>query len=299
MTTLQLTTPVDIPAANWQIAPCERMLFVGSCFADEMGRRFTELKFRTVVNPYGVMYNPLSIGHTVRRLLAEGAMPFRKEETGTAIFTLGTNHIYILKETGEVVDNCQKRPQNLFEERVMSVADCAKALQETIDTLRKAYPKVRVILTVSPIRYRKYSYHGSQLSKAALLLAIDEVLGQPQNASDDCGKGAETSYFPAYEIINDELRDYRFYKADMLHPSDQAVDYICQRFAQTYFSPTTHDFLKAWEPIRRALAHRPFDAESEEYKRFMADTRQKAAALMKRYPDLDIDLFNNSQNLKK
>ncbi len=299
MTTLQLTTPVDVPAAHWQIAPCERMLFVGSCFADEIGRRFTELKFRTVVNPYGVMYNPLSIGHTVRRLLAEGGMPFRKEEGGTAIFTLGTNHIYILKETGEVVDNCRKRPQNLFEERIMSVADCAKALRETIDTLRKAYPKVRVILTVSPLRYRKYGFHGSQLSKATLLLAIDEVLGQSQNAPDDCGERAEIAYFPAYEIINDELRDYRFYKADMLHPSDQAVDYICQRFAQTYFSPSTHDFLKAWEPIRRALAHHPFDAESEEYKRFMADTRQKAAALMKRYPELDIDLINNSQNLKK
>lgn len=111
---MQFSTPVDISPSPWQIGPCERMLFVGSCFADNMGRRFAEEKFRTMVNPFGVMYNPASVYHTVRRLMDEGTMPFTPNEPGTAVITLGTNHIYILKATGEIVDNCQKRPQQLF-----------------------------------------------------------------------------------------------------------------------------------------------------------------------------------------
>ena len=114
---MQFRTIVDIPAPKWKINPCERMLFVGSCFADNMGRRFRDEKFRGIANPYGVMYNPASILHTIERLAEENALPFATEEAGTAVFTLGTNHIYILKETGKIVDNCQKKPQNLFKER--------------------------------------------------------------------------------------------------------------------------------------------------------------------------------------
>ena len=112
---MEFRTIVDIPESPWKIEPCERMLFIGSCFADNIGKRFTEEKFRAVVNPYGVMYNPASILHTVRRLTQDDAMPFSPDEQGTAVMTLGTNHVYILKETGEIVDNCQKRPQRLFE----------------------------------------------------------------------------------------------------------------------------------------------------------------------------------------
>lgn len=135
------------------------MLFVGSCFADEMGRRFAEEKFRTTVNPFGVMYNPASILHTVERL---------DEAFETVVLTLGTNHVYILKESGEIVDNCEKRPQQLFEERELSVDECADYLQKAIYVLRRHNPQVNIVLTVSPIRYRKYGYHGSQLSKATL-----------------------------------------------------------------------------------------------------------------------------------
>lgn len=110
---MDFRTIVNIPSARWQLTPCERMLFIGSCFADNLGHRFSEEKFRTMVNPFGVMYNPASILHTVERLAATNALPFSKTEPGTAVFTLGTNHVYILKETGEIVDNCQKRPQRL------------------------------------------------------------------------------------------------------------------------------------------------------------------------------------------
>lgn len=270
---MDFRTIVDIPASTWKIEPCERMLFVGSCFADNIGKRFVDEKFRAVVNPFGVMYNPASILHTVKRLIADNAMPFKKDEQGTAVFTLGTNHVYILKETGEIVDNCQKRPQSLFHEKELSVDECTSYLDEAMSLILSHYPLVRFILTVSPIRYRKYGYHGSQLSKATLLLAVQSLSLKPQAV-----------YFPSYEIMNDELRDYRFYKPDMLHPSDQAVEYIYERMAETFFSDATRQFLKEWKPIREALAHRPFHPESEEYKLFMKRTHEKIDALKARYP---------------
>ncbi len=262
------------------------MLFVGSCFADEIGKRFTEQKFRAVVNPFGVMYNPVSIGHTVSRLMDECTMPFAADEEGTVVLTLGTNHIYVLRETGEVVDNCQKRPQHLFEERVLTVTECADALHSVVFGIHSRFPQVRYVLTVSPIRYRKYGFHGSQLSKATLLLAIDEVLKRCGAVLD--GPPICAAYFPAYELMNDELRDYRFYKPDMLHPSEQAVDYIYERFSEAFFAPQTFQFVKEWAPVRAALAHRPFDAESSEYQKFMENTRQKITALKEKYPLLDI-----------
>ncbi len=279
---MNFTTPVDIPQPSWQISPCERMLFVGSCFADNMGRRFSRERFRAVVNPYGVMYNPASIVHTVERLLADGAMPFCEDETGTCVFTLGTNHVYVLKETGEIVDNCQKRPQRLFDEQVLDIGQCAAHLQHAVGLVHRRYPQVRFVITVSPIRYRKYGYHESQLSKATLLLAIEQVRRRAE--------GVTVDYFPSYEIVLDELRDYRFYCEDMLHPTPQAIDHIFERFGNTYFSSQTHAFLKEWRPIREALGHRPFHPESEEYAAFVRKTMEKARALQARFPEMgDVD----------
>lgn len=283
---MEFRTIVDIPKSLWKIEPCERMLFIGSCFADNIGKRFAEEKFRTVVNPYGVMYNPASILHTVQRLIHDDAMPFSPDEQGTAVMTLGTNHVYILRETGEIVDNCQKRPQRLFEERELTVAECADYLAKAISLICQRFPKTRFILTVSPIRYRKYGYHESQLSKATLLLAIDSLIKAQTAMTDNQGSNAsahQINYFPSFEILNDELRDYRFYKPDMLHPSDQAVDYIFERIASTYFSDATVTFLKEWKPIREALNHRPLHPESEEYQRFKRQTEDKLKALEKKY----------------
>ena len=283
---MEFRTIVDIPESLWKIGPCERMLFIGSCFADNIGKRFAEEKFRTVVNPYGVMYNPASILHTVRRLTQDDAMPFSPDEQGTAVMTLGTNHVYILRETGEIVDNCQKRPQRLFEERELTVAECADYLAKAISLICQRFPKTRFILTVSPIRYRKYGYHESQLSKATILLAIDSLIKAQTAMTDSQGSNAsahQINYFPSFEILNDELRDYRFYKPDMLHPSDQAVDYIFERIASTYFSDATVTFLKEWKPIREALNHRPLHPESEEYQRFKRQTEDKLKALEKKY----------------
>lgn len=267
---MEFRTPVNITLAPFAIEPRERMLFVGSCFADNIGRRFVEDKFRATVNPYGVMYNPASIMHTVKRWTEE--LGATDEAPQTVVFTLGTNHVYILNETGEIVDNCRKRPQRLFTERELSVDECADYLREAIATLHKINPSVRIIITVSPIRYAKYGFHGSQLSKATLLLAADKLTKEMDNVV----------YFPAYEIVNDELRDYRFYREDMLHPTDQAVEYIWQRFGETFFSKQTVKFLEEWRPIKAALAHRPFNPEAEEYKKFLEKAKERERELMER-----------------
>ena len=261
---MQFRTQVKIPPYPFSIPPCAKMLFVGSCFAQSMGERFLAEKFRATVNPYGVMYNPASILHTVSR--CESSADF-------AVLTLGTNHVYRLKETDEIVDNCQKRPQSLFREEVLSIDECVGFLSQAVDTLVMRNPDIKVIITVSPIRYAKYGYHGSQLSKATLQLAAHQLTKEKPFVS----------YFPAYEIVLDELRDYRFYQPDMLHPSDQAVEYIWQRFVEAYFSPRAKQFLQEWKPIKEALGHRPFHPESDTYRQFMEKTRQQEADLLARY----------------
>lgn len=264
---MQFRTKVTIDRPGFEIEPFEEMLFVGSCFADSIGRRFVEEKFRAVVNPYGVMYNPASILHTVKRTDAAPR---------TALLTLGTNHVYILNETGEIVDNCAKRPQRLFTERKLTVDECADFLSEAVDVLIRRNAGVRVVLTVSPIRYAKYGFHGSQLSKATLLLAADRLARE---------RHGRVTYFPAYEIVNDELRDYRFYDSDMLHPSQQAVSYIWELFSETYFSPAAKRFIEEWRPLKEALGHRPLHPESDEYKAFMDKTMLKIKALSEKYPN--------------
>lgn len=280
-------TEIDIKKASFEIRPADRLLFVGSCFADNLGRRFVENRFHATVNPYGVMYNPASILHTLTKLLspsfsdAHSSLP--SSPPHVAVFTLGTNHVYLLKETGEIVDNCQKRPQRLFEEKELSVAECVDFLSQAVKAIQKAWQAsgeekgnahFHVIVTVSPIRYAKYGFHGSQLSKATLLLAADELVKRFPNT---------VTYFPAYEIINDELRDYRFYKEDMLHPSDQAVEYIWQQFQHAYFGAESNSFLKEWQPIKEALAHKPFHPESEAYQRFLAKTKEEERAFNKKW----------------
>lgn len=270
---MEFRTIVNIPRPTFELEPCERILFVGSCFADNIGKRFEEEKFRAMVNPFGVMYNPVSVLHTVKKVA--------NHTFDTAVFTLGTNHVYVERATGEIVDNCQKRPQREFEERELTVEECADALREAITLLRQANPKVNIIITVSPIRYAKYGYHGSQLSKAVLLLAADKVIKE---------EGERSYYFPAYEIINDELRDYRFYKADMLHPNEQAVEYIWEQLVATCFSAEAKQFLEEWRPIKEALAHHPFHPEAAAYQDFIKKTKEKAKMLELKYPNIELNL---------
>lgn len=310
---MQFRTIVDIPRPAFSIAPCEEMLFVGSCFADNIGRRFKDEMFRATVNPFGVMYNPASILHTVERTDVAPRV---------AVFTLGTNHVYILRETGEIVDNCQKRPHRLFEERELTVEECKDYLLRAVNILRERRPDVKVIITVSPIRYAKYGFHGSQLSKATLLLAADLLIkettlnressidkelsfSKESNINKESGiskesgfskdvslndeqGGAVVTYFPAYEIVNDELRDYRFYADDMLHPSSLAVEYIWQRMVETFFSDEAKTFLREWAPLKKGFSHRPLNPDGDEYKAFLAKLNAEAELLKQRYKDMPL-----------
>ena len=273
---MEFRTLVKIEKPPFQIEPLERMLFVGSCFADSIGRRFLEDKFRVDVNPYGVMYNPVSVLHTIERFMASPSEGVG-EAPRIAFITLGTNHIYRLNETGEIVDNCQKRPQNLFTEEKLTVAECVDSLSQAVGILRQHRPDVHVVLTVSPIRYQKYGFHGSQLSKATLLLAVEETISRLSSPT------SHVVYFPAYEIFMDELRDYRFYKPDMLHPSEQAVEYIWQQLVDSFFSSAAKQFLREWAPLKATLAHRPFNPDSAEYRALMDKTMLKVMALQKKY----------------
>ena len=266
---MEWTTKVDIPTLPFCIEPHSRLLCVGSCFADAIGRQLRSNMFATIINPYGVMYNPASILHTISRC---------EEVADVCIITLGTNHIYRLKETGEIVDNCQKRPHTLFQEEQMDVETCRQWLQQAVLLLKQRNPLVNIILTVSPIRYSKYGYHGSRLSKATLLLAADQLVQQE----------ACCHYFPAYEILLDELRDYRFYADDMLHPSTLAIDIIAERFAQSYFNPETQQAREAWDKLRKAIAHRPLQPENETYRRFLTQTLLKLEQLKAKMPFFDI-----------
>ena len=267
---MKFRTIVDIPKSSFSINPFARMLFVGSCFADNMGKKFTAEKFNTLVNPYGVMYNPASVYHTIQRI---SFVP------DYAILTLGTNRVYILKESNEIVDNCRKQPQNLFREEQLSIEECVNYLSLAIDRLIELNKDIKIIVTVSPIRYAKYGFHGSQLSKATLLLASQQLLERYPD---------RVEYFPAYEIVNDELRDYRFYAADMLHPTEQAVDYIWERFSDTYFSQLTADFIAEWRPLKQALAHKVLDAISNDFIKFKQSSIEKLNIIAKKYPLLDV-----------
>ena len=267
---MKFRTIVDIPKSRFSIDPFARMLFVGSCFADNMGKKFTAEKFNTLVNPYGVMYNPASVYHTIQRI---SFVP------DYAILTLGTNRVYISKETNEIVDNCRKQPQNLFREEQLSIEECVNYLSLAIDRLIELNKDIKIIVTVSPIRYAKYGFHSSQLSKATLLLASQQLLELYPD---------RVEYFPAYEIVNDELRDYRFYAADMLHPTEQAVDYIWERFSDTYFSQLTADFIAEWRPLKQALAHKVLDATSNDFIKFKQSSIEKLNIIAKKYPLLDV-----------
>ena len=277
---MEFRTIVDIPTPEFTIEPQEKMLFVGSCFADNIGKRFVDEMFLATVNPLGVMYNPASILHTIQSI---------EDAPRVAFLTLGTNHVYILKETGEIVDNCRKRPARLFHEEELTVDECAEYLQKAVDILYSRNKDVQVVVTVSPIRYAKYGYHGSQLSKATLQLAAYKLV----KANVNC------TYFPAYEIVNDELRDYRFYREDMLHPTDQTVEYIWQRLQETYLSNAAKDFIESWRPLKEAIRHRPFNPNGAEYIAFANKTKENIAKLRLQYPLLplipeEFGIFANS-----
>ena len=193
--------------------------------------------------------------------------------------TLGTSWIYRLRSTGEIVANCHKEPATSFERSRMTVGQTVDTLAQAVNTLSSANPQLKIIFTVSPIRHWKDGAHGNQLSKATLLLAIDELCNIfPRSVS----------YFPAYELMMDDLRDYRFYAPDMLHPSETAIDYIFEHFSHTFFSDETTTQIKQVSKITTAAAHRPLNAADKAYKEFCLKFLTMTQETQQRIPGIDL-----------
>lgn len=318
---MEFRTKTDITAWNYRLRHSDKLLVMGSCFAEHIGGRLEQMKFRTMVNPYGVLYNPLSIAEGLKRLIEHRL--FTEEdlhefpdggwntwlhhsryshpdkatalstindsietasrqlaEADVLILTLGTAWVYRLQDTNEVVGNCHKVPARRFVRQRLQVREIAEALATILRRTCEINPKLRVLFTVSPVRHLKDGLHGNQLSKSTLLLAIDELC---RMFPEQC------HYFPAYEIVMDELRDYRFYADDMAHPSSQAVEYVWKCFVEHYIDSEAQLFVQQWEKVIRALEHRPFQPKSEQYKRFFEQTMSKIKEMKERYPYLDIE----------
>ena len=311
-------TSVALPADYPRLAHSDRLMLLGSCFAAGMGERLLSAKFRCDVNPYGVLYNPLSIGVALRQMLERktytadelychnhcwhSAMHHGDFSAATPeealhrintrlhaasdeidrmdflLLTFGSSVVYEDRTTGNVVANCHKLPEARFRRRRLTVDEVKETCLSLFADLFARNAKVKIYLTVSPIRYLRDGLHESQLSKATLLLAVDEICrAYPQRVF----------YFPAYEMVVDELRDYRFYADDMVHPSEKAVDYVWQRFCTACIRPDALPVMKACREIDKMLQHKPFRPSSEEYKRFLEQIVLKIDRLIEKYPYLD------------
>ena len=288
------------------IAYSSRIFAMGSCFAENISERLQRAKFRVVSNPTGIMFNPASIAASLERF-AEGR-PYAAEEFTHAdgrwfsfdahtslsgktaeealakmncavqaghealeradwvILTFGTSWIYELNATGRVVANCHKRPQSHFTRRRLSADEIVGMYDSLMTGLLR---EKNVIFTVSPVRHVGDGLEGNSVSKAVLRVAVDEIVGRHDNAF----------YFPSYEIVNDDLRDYRFYDRDLVHPNSQAIDYIWEIFSATALSDGARELLPRVERIVAAAAHRPFNPDSEEYTAFCRKMSEATGAM--------------------
>ena len=275
---MELMTRIDIPESEWKMKTGAKVLLVGSCFADEIGEKMVRGGFEAMVNPFGTLYNPASIAASLLRSISEKEYTADSVEliqnesdgmwhswmhhssfssldvatlveriNGTThcvadflreadvlIVTMGTAIIYRLKETGMLVANCHKQLDSLFVRERLNSYDIVDQWEMLLQLLESVNPKLKVIFTVSPIRHKRDGYHVNQVSKGILLQGVDEIVNGKSSNS-------QCFYFPSYEIMMDELRDYRFYADDMIHPSEKAVEYIWQRFQDTYFDNKTKD----------------------------------------------------------
>lgn len=298
-------TELKISPAQLSIGLKSAIVTQGSCFSDAIGERLATYKLRTLVNPFGVIYNPESIHkvltysiynepapeHTFlnhNNLFAnydfhsEYSAPKKEALTSRIINTLGSAHyflkdadwllitygtawVYQRKETGEIVANCHRQPSALFSKSLLNIDSIHKSFRIFFEQLKRFNPGIKIILTVSPVRHIKDTLELNSVSKSVLRLACHQIAAQ----FDD------VDYFPAFEIMMDDLRDYRFYKSDMLHPTDQAEDYIWEKFVERYFSGETKDFVQKWRALLSATRHKPFHPETPAHQQFLIETLKK------------------------
>ena len=305
--------PQRFPAINYG----SRVLSIGSCFAETIGERFRQAKFDIELNPSGILYNPYVIGRLISRLMSDRAYhadelflhnglwhsfahhsrfsgldqgdclvamndAFQKavnqlKQATHLMVTLGTAHVYEWDETGVPVSNCHKIPSSRFTKRLLNVQEMFDQWKQQLTRLFDYNKNLELIITISPIRHLKDGLHQNNLSKASLLLFVEQL----------CRHFSNVHYFPAYEIVMDELRDYRFYNKDMAHPAEVTIDYIWQQFTRLVLERDTHEQMQAILKIRKALAHRPFQQDSPQHQAFLVKQREKLSTIAQQMPNLD------------
>lgn len=303
------------------------LLSFGSCFSQNIGAQLSQRKFNLLFNPFGVLYNPSSIKQSIERLFGNSAYPedqiiehnglwqsfdfhssfsavsqfeclnnikaslskalVQFQNATTLIVTFGTAYVYRNKANGQVVANCHKFPAANFTRERLSIAQIIDDYTELIQHLQTQFPSLKIIFTLSPIRHLKDGFEANQISKSILRIAIDEI----------CKSSPNLHYFPSYELLLDDLRDYRFYQADLVHPNDLAIQYIWEKFQATYFNEETMDILKRVEELIKAANHRPFHASSAPHQLFKEKSLAQVLTLQTEYPgmnwDREIELFDN------
>lgn len=316
---MNLITKVELPLSRYEIKHSDMLMLIGSCFAENIGNKLSGNKFMCDRNPFGILYNPMSIHEALTRmvdnklyepseLMESGGQWFsimhhssfsalsmeeclqninsrileghkNLERIDWLILTFGTSRVYRWNEDGRIVGNCHKLSSKLFTREQLEIDDIVQNYNRLISRIKEINPQIKVIFTVSPIRHAKDGMHGNQINKSVLLIAIDKICSQMDNCH----------YFPSYEIMMDELRDYRYYADDMLHPSQLAVEYIWEKFSETYFRKPTMDIMKDYDEIRRGLNHKPFNPQSETYRSFLSQILLKIDTLKEKLPYLDVE----------
>ena len=319
------TTPVHPSPSPHKIVLSDQLFCVGSCFAQRMGQRWSDNKFTTLVNPFGTLYHPLSIFSVLKHAL-DGQLPdpsryVAREEyyfhydfhsdlhapgqeelqhairntlsqarafLSTAnwiIITMGSAFAYERLETGQLVANCHKQPGARFRKRLLTLDEIDASFHSFLTTLDAVNPNVHLLFTVSPVRHLRDTLTQNSVSKATLRLAADQW----------CRQNSERlHYFPSYEIMLDELRDYRYYEADMLHPSTVAEDYLWRQLTSAYLDKEAQEFLRQWTKMKAALRHRPFHPASPAHQQFLRNTLDQLKQLSQK-----VDVYTEIMHLEQ
>ena len=313
---MQFSTKIPISKSVHQIDYNSKILALGSCFAVNIGDKFDYFKFQNTTNPFGILFHPLAIEKLIafavsQKKFTQEDIFFHNErwhcfdvhsdlsnpnkdellenlnailkfthqqitESTHFIITYGTSWVYRNIETNAIVANCHKVPQKQFSKEILTLATIEKSIKNTLDLIQKVNLKANIIFTVSPVRHIKDGFVENQRSKAHLITALHSSNFHLPTSS----------YFPSYEIMMDELRDYRFYVEDMIHPNQVAIDYIWQRFSETNISEESHSIMKDVETIQTGLAHRPFNSNSESHQQFLSKLQDRIAKIQKQFPQI-------------
>ena len=314
-------TVVKIPRFEWKTGYAQKNIFMGSCFTENVGKQMADLNYNVDINPFGILYNPVSVANGLEFLLNQKqfetcdliqhdglwhsffhhsrfSSPNKKQTLETIneqittssqylkkadflFITFGTAWVYRYKETGKTVSNCHKIPANKFERIRLTVDEIVSLYKILLDKIRKTNPVLKVVFTISPIRHWKDGAIENQRSKATLALAVDEIVKLNTKQS---------AYFPSYEIMMDELRDYRFYAEDMIHISDVAVNHIWERFETALISNESQTISREIKKIKTAVNHRPFNKYTKEYLYFLQKQITDIKRVEQSYPIVNLEL---------